>query len=76
MRAEDGQPLSFPIDMSSAFYFADSAALERTHKTKFSSVRYSRDGGGSQIQLERELEAWHPGFEAPKSSKANHLSFS
>ncbi len=57
-----GQPLNNPLDFSSAFWFDSSESLADTHRSKFERVRYGRDSGLGQIDLENLLEEWHPGF--------------
>lgn len=59
-----GQPLNNPVDFSSAFWFESSESLADTHRSKFDRVRYGRDNGLGQIELEKALEEWHPGFRA------------
>jgi len=56
--------LSEPVDFSSAQFFGDSETLADTHESKYQKVRYGRDSGHGQINLEKSLELWHPGFRA------------
>lgn len=57
-----GGPLNRPVDFSSAYSFSSSESLAETHQLKYDRVRYGRDNGSGQIELEKALEEWHPGF--------------
>lgn len=59
-----GLPLAPTLDFSSAQGFKNSNSLRDTHSDKFQRHRYGRDSTSGGLDLERELELWHPGFRA------------
>lgn len=63
-RFQYGQPLAPTLDFSSAQGFRNSDSLRDTHGDKLERHRYGRDSTRGGLDLELELELWHPGFRA------------